>query len=31
MVSMIYSKTVDLSITALDESVAITLMSNDTG
>jgi len=26
---MIYSKTVDLSITALDESVAVTLMSSD--
>ena len=31
LVSMIYEKTVDLSITALDESAAITLMSNDTG
>ncbi|KAH8593398.1 putative ATP-binding cassette transporter [Bisporella sp. PMI_857] len=30
LVSMIYSKTVDLSITALDESAAITLMSSDT-
>ncbi|KAM3069136.1 hypothetical protein ACMFMG_010661 [Clarireedia jacksonii] len=30
LVSMIYSKTVDLSITALDESVAVTLMANDT-
>ncbi|KAN0096080.1 putative ATP-binding cassette transporter [Hyaloscypha variabilis] len=30
LVSMIYEKTVDLSITALDESAAITLMSNDT-
>ncbi|OKL62025.1 hypothetical protein UA08_02529 [Talaromyces atroroseus] len=30
LVSIIYSKTVDLSITALDESVAVTLMSNDT-
>ena len=29
LVSMIYSKTVDLSITALDESVAVTLMSSD--
>lgn len=31
LISMIYSKTVDLSITSLDESAAITLMSNDTG
>lgn len=31
LVSMVYAKTVDLSITALDESAAITLMSNDTG
>ena len=31
LVSMIYAKTVDLSVTALDESAAITLMSNDTG
>lgn len=31
LITMIYSKTVDLSITALDESAAITLMSNDTG
>jgi ATP-binding cassette subfamily C (CFTR/MRP) protein 1 len=31
LVSMIYAKTVDLSITALDESAAVTLMSNDTG
>lgn len=31
LVTMIYAKTVDLSITALDESAAITLMSNDTG
>lgn len=31
LVSMAYAKTVDLSITALDESAAITLMSNDTG
>jgi ATP-binding cassette subfamily C (CFTR/MRP) protein 1 len=31
LVSMIYAKTVNLSITALDESAAITLMSNDTG
>jgi ATP-binding cassette, subfamily C (CFTR/MRP), member 1 len=30
LVSIIYSKTVDLSITALDESVAVTLMSSDT-
>jgi ABC-type multidrug transport system fused ATPase/permease subunit len=30
LVSIIYSKTVDLSIMALDESVAVTLMSNDT-
>ncbi|KAE9371145.1 putative multidrug resistance-associated protein [Stipitochalara longipes BDJ] len=30
LVSMIYEKTVDLSITALDESAAITLMSSDT-
>ena len=30
LVSIIYAKTVDLSITALDESVAITLMSSDT-
>lgn len=29
LVSIIYSKTVDLSITALDESVAVTLMSSD--
>jgi ABC-type multidrug transport system fused ATPase/permease subunit len=29
LVSLIYSKTVDLSITALDESVAVTLMSSD--
>lgn len=31
LVSMIYEKTVDLSITALDESAGITLMSNDAG
>jgi len=31
LVSMIYAKTVDLSITSLDESAAVTLMSNDTG
>lgn len=31
LVSMIYTKTVDLSITALDESAAITLMATDTG
>ncbi|RDW82931.1 cyclic peptide transporter [Coleophoma crateriformis] len=30
LVSMIYAKTVDLSITALNESAAITLMSSDT-
>jgi len=30
LVTMIYAKTVDLSITALDESVALTLMSTDT-
>ncbi|PVH72950.1 putative ATP-binding cassette transporter [Cadophora sp. DSE1049] len=30
LVSLIYAKTMDLSITALDESVAVTLMSNDT-
>lgn len=30
LVSIIYAKTVDLSITALDESVAVTLMSSDT-
>lgn len=29
LVSIIYSKTVDLSVTALDESVAVTLMSSD--
>ena len=29
LVSIIYSKTVDLSVTALDESAAVTLMSND--
>lgn len=31
LVGIIYMKTVDLSVTALDESAAITLMSNDTG
>jgi hypothetical protein len=31
LVSMIYTKTVNLSITALDESAAITLMATDTG
>jgi hypothetical protein len=31
LVSMVYSKTVNLSIAVLDESAAITLMSNDTG
>ncbi|KAL2067058.1 hypothetical protein VTL71DRAFT_1482 [Oculimacula yallundae] len=30
LVSLIYSKTMDVSITALDESVAVTLMANDT-
>ncbi|KAA8575989.1 hypothetical protein EYC84_006152 [Monilinia fructicola] len=30
LVSLIYAKTVDVSITALDESVAVTLMANDT-
>lgn len=30
LISLIYAKTVDLSITALDESVAVTLMANDT-
>jgi ATP-binding cassette subfamily C (CFTR/MRP) protein 1 len=30
LVSIIYTKTVDLSITALDESAAVTLMSSDT-
>jgi ATP-binding cassette subfamily C (CFTR/MRP) protein 1 len=30
LVSMIYTKTVDLSITALDESAAVTLMASDT-
>lgn len=29
LISVIYAKTVDLSITALDESVAVTLMSSD--
>lgn len=29
LVSIIYSKTLDLSVTALDESVAVTLMSSD--
>jgi len=28
---MIYTKTVDLSVTALDESAAVTLMASDTG
>jgi ATP-binding cassette subfamily C (CFTR/MRP) protein 1 len=31
LITLIYAKTMDLSITALDESAAITLMSNDTG
>lgn len=31
LVSMIYAKTVDLSVISLGESAAITLMSNDTG
>jgi ATP-binding cassette, subfamily C (CFTR/MRP), member 1 len=31
LVGMIYAKTMDLSITALDESVAVTLMASDTG
>jgi ATP-binding cassette subfamily C (CFTR/MRP) protein 1 len=31
LVSMIYAKTVDLSITALDESAAVTLMACDSG
>jgi ATP-binding cassette subfamily C (CFTR/MRP) protein 1 len=30
LVSMIYHKTIDLSITALDESAAVTLMASDT-
>ncbi|KIM99556.1 hypothetical protein OIDMADRAFT_125496 [Oidiodendron maius Zn] len=30
LVSMIYAKTIDLSITALDESAAVTLMASDT-
>ncbi|KAH8701001.1 putative multidrug resistance-associated protein [Talaromyces proteolyticus] len=30
LISVIYAKTLDLSITALDESVAVTLMSSDT-
>lgn len=30
LVSLIYAKTVELSVTALDESVAVTLMANDT-
>jgi ABC-type multidrug transport system fused ATPase/permease subunit len=30
LISIIYAKTVDLSITALDDSVAVTLMSSDT-
>ncbi len=31
LITLIYAKTMDLSITALDESVAVTLMANDTG
>jgi hypothetical protein len=31
LVGMIYAKTVDLSITALDESAAVTLMASDSG
>lgn len=31
LVTLVYSKTMDLSITELDESIAMTLMSNDTG
>jgi ATP-binding cassette, subfamily C (CFTR/MRP), member 1 len=31
LVTMIYAKTVDLSITALDESAAVTLMASDSG
>lgn len=31
LVTLIYAKTMDLSITALNESAAVTLMSNDTG
>lgn len=31
LVGIVYRKTVDLSVTALDESAAITLMSNDAG
>jgi ATP-binding cassette subfamily C (CFTR/MRP) protein 1 len=31
LISMIYAKTVDLSITALDESAAVTLMASDSG
>jgi hypothetical protein len=31
LVGLIYAKTMDLSIIALDESVAVTLMANDTG
>lgn len=31
LVSLIYFKTVDLSITSLDDSIAVTLMSSDTG
>jgi hypothetical protein len=31
LVGLVYTKTIDLSITALDESVAVTLMSSDTG
>jgi len=31
IITLVYSKTIDLSITALDESVAVTLMANDSG
>lgn len=31
LVGLVYVKTVDLSVTALDRSAAVTLMSNDTG
>jgi ATP-binding cassette subfamily C (CFTR/MRP) protein 1 len=31
LVSMIYTKTIELSVTALDESAAVTLMASDTG
>jgi hypothetical protein len=31
LITLIYTKTLDLSITALDESAAVTLMANDTG